>query len=165
MSKLRSSAIRRFFLRLLISIVPFSFVACGDSDVYIEGVVYEGSYGYMGDQVAGRAYTATHVELGIRSGNFFEVTPGSLQLSFNNSALFVAGNKNCNSFQAESVWYEFSLAFRFTVVENQLCPIELVGFPENVYLDDIFEMEVYFELGRQVVVLYSEQQDVAIYLN
>jgi len=139
--------------------------ACGGAHIYVEeDAIYDG-YGYFGDDVAGQSYTASHVELGIRSGNVYEISPGSLQMSFDQSANFVSGNINCNVFQAESIWYEFELALRFTLHENQLCPIDLVGFPEDVYLNDIFEIETYFELGRQVVVLYSENQDVAIYLN
>lgn len=152
--------------KLILSLSAALFLvltACGGADIYVEEVYYD-DYGYMGDQVAGQSFSASHIELGIRSGNIFEVAPGSLQMSFDLSANFVSGNKNCNVFQANTVWYEFSLALDFTLIENQFCPIELIGFPEDVYLNDVFEIETYIELGRQVVVLYSEQQDVAVYL-
>jgi hypothetical protein len=154
MSKLSISALVLLLLTL---------TACGGSHIYIEEVAYD-DYGYFGDEVAGRSYSATHIELGISSGNVYELDPQSLQIAFDTSATLVAGNKNCNAFQAESIWYDFGVAFDFTILENRICPIALIGFPEDVYLDDIFEIETYFELGRQVIVLYSEQQDVAIYL-
>jgi|GEM_PF-3232369 len=154
--------------KLLVSIVSLAFLAltaCGGSHIYIEeDLVYEGN-GYFGADVAGQSYSASHVELGIRSGAFYDVTPGSFQLYFDPSANFVTGNKNCNRFEAESLWYDFSVSFRLTLAENQFCPLDLIGFPENVFLSGLFEIEIYFELGRQIVVLYSEDQDVAIYLH
>jgi len=150
-------SILSLFLALL------TLTACGDSQVFIETVGSD-DYGYFGDDVAGQSYSATYIEMGIYSGNFYELNPQSLQISFSPSANFVTGYKNCNAFQAEALWFDYALAFNFTLLENQFCTIADIGFPEDIFIDDLFEIETYFELGRQVVVLYSEFQDVAIYL-
>ena len=140
-----------------------TLTACGGSRIYIEEVGYD-NYGYLGDYVAGHTFSATDIEIGINSGNFYQLNPAGLQMSFSPSANFVTGNKNCNGFQAEVVWFEFALGFNLTFAEDYYCTAEEIGFPEDVYIDDTFEIDTYFELGRQVVVLYSEFQDVAIYL-
>jgi len=150
-------------INILSFFVFLVLTACGGSHIYVDEVGFD-DFSYYGDDLAGLSYSATHVELGIGSGNIYSVDPGSLQISFDISASYVLGNKNCNAFEAETLWYEFGLAFRFSAIENQFCPIDLVGFPEDVYLDDVFEVETYVDLGRQVLVLYSENQDVAIYL-
>lgn len=148
----------------LITLSLLGLTGCDGSHIYIEEAVqFEDSY--YGNELAGRNYLASYVELGIGSGNIYSVDPGSLQVFFDSSANFVSGNKNCNAFQATPIWYEYSLAFSFTYSENSFCPIDLIGFPEGVFLDDVFEVEIYFELGLQTVVLHSENQDVSIYLN
>jgi len=148
-------------------LIIFSFLgltACGGPYVYLEGNSIPND-SYYGDDLAGETYTATHVEFGIGTGALVPVDPGSLQISFDPYAEIIIGNKNCNAFEAVSVWYEFGLALDFTLVENSLCPLDLIGFPEDVYLDDTFEVEVYFELGQKNLVLYSGEQDVTIFLN
>lgn len=140
-----------------------SLTACGEPRVVVSEVIFDG-YGYYGHEVAASSYSGTYIEFGIGSGDFYEVAPESLQISFDEFSSIAAGFKNCNTFEAEPLWYEFAVGFNFYYSERRLCPPSTVGFPEYVFLDDVFEIETYFEMGRQVVVLYSEYQDVAIYL-
>jgi hypothetical protein len=153
MRKLTKSALLLIFLALS---------ACGTS-VIQGGAVAPNDFAYLGDQVAGQSYVATHIEMGIGSGIWREIRLGNLEVHFDLSANFISGNKNCNAFEANIIWYDYSVAFQFSLAENNLCSVDFFAFPESVYLDDIFEMDVYFDNGVQVMVLYSENQDVAIY--
>lgn len=140
-----------------------ALTACGEPRLYVSEVVSDG-YGYFGDEVSGSTYQGTFIEYGIGSGDFDEIAPQSLQIAFDDFATIAAGYKNCNAFEAEPIWYEFAVDFNFYYAENLTCPLDSIGFPELIYLDDVFEIETYFEMGVQVVVLYSEYQDIAIYL-
>lgn len=149
-------------LILLIFLSFLGLTACHDSERGID-YIYDG-YGYFGDELAGRDFAVTDVELGIGSGNFYEVDPSNLVLSFDFYAGSITGSKNCNSFNADSNWYEFGVIIDVFFYSNNLCGFDPLEFPEDVLISDAFEIEMSFELGRQILILYSESQDVAIYL-
>ncbi len=148
---------------LLLILTCLSLTACHDSERGID-YIYDG-YGYYGDDLAGRDYAVSYVELGVGSGDFVDVSSNNLRISFDLFAGLVAGNKNCNEFTAEVNWFEFGMLLDFFIIENYQCAPSNFEFPEGVYLSDAFEIEITYELGAQVVVLYSEVQDIRIYLS
>ena len=145
------------------SVLMFVFAACGESYIYTPQVVYDGA-SYFGDELSGRSFSGYYYELGIGSGDFYELTPDAFNLHFNNISTFVTGNKNCNMFQSEPIWYDYAIGLDFIFFENFYCQPSGFNLPESISLEDIFEIEIYFDLGQRVLVLYSYTQNVAIYL-
>jgi len=145
------------------SVLMLMLAACGDSVVFTPELVHNG-VGYYGNELSGRSFQAFSYEVGIGSGDFYELNPDAFNLYFNNISTFVTGNKNCNAFQAEPIWYDTALELHLIYFDNFECIPYGFSFPEVLFIEDVFELEVYFDFGQRVLVLYSYTQNVAYYL-
>jgi hypothetical protein len=148
---------------LISSLFMLIFTACGDSVVYTPGIIYDG-VGYYGNELSGRSFQGFSYELGIGSGDFYDLNPDAFHLYFNNFSTFVTGNKNCNAFQADPIWYDNAIELHLIYFDNFECIPYGLSFPEGLFIEDLFEIEVYFDFGQRVLVLYSYTQNVAYYL-
>ncbi len=148
-------------ITFLLILASLGLNACGNPNIGLN-YIYEGD-GYYGDDLAGRNFAVTEVEIGIGSGNFYQVDPINLELSFDVFAESISGRKNCNWFDADINWFNFGLVIDVYSFANQFCGADVFEFPENIFLSDAFELELAYELGRQILILYSDSQNVAIY--